>query len=253
MHKSKHSGTLPATDSTFHNKSTTYPAVSNLGGDYSEKVVPDSTHRGHGKANGASRNDPKNYMKGQDKTSKVQTLKEVKRTNPDQLKPSVLSKSCQPPVPRANDPAPVHNLVTSKNFIVANAVETILACPKKTTTTTKDYLRKEDYGKVPKYLNQIKSDIDAEYQYIQELQAQYDQSNGPQTSQLSEEERAGLIDGLKAKWEAVNTEYQGGTHITKLDTFGKVKRKEKQEAQLAQIEKDIEKLSKKNITVDHCS
>merc|ERR1712190_100938 len=230
---------------TFHNKSTTYPSSRNLAGDAKQKVVPDSTHRGHGKRNGAYKNDPTNYMKGKDKTGTVQSLAEVKRTNPETLKPTHLSDRMQPPVPRANEAAPVMNLVTSKNFVVANAVETILACPKKTTTTTKDYLRKEDYGKVPKYLNQIKSDIDAEYQYIQELQAQYDQSNGPQTSQLSEDERAGLIDGLKAKWEAVNTEYQGGTHITKLDTFGKVKRKEKQEAQLAQIEKDIEKLSKK--------
>merc|ERR1712039_207356 len=136
-------------------------------------------------------------------------------------KPTHLGERMQPPVPRANEAAPVMNLVTSKNFVVANAVETILACPKKTSTTTKDYLRKEDYGKVPKYLNQIKSDINAEYQYIQDLQTQYDQAYGQQTSQLSEEERKGLIDGLKAKWELVNTEYQGGTHITKLDTTAK--------------------------------
>merc|ERR1712060_795878 len=174
-------------------------------------------------------------------------------SNPESLKPTHLAGRMQPPVPRANEAAPVMNLVTPKNFVVANAVETILACPKKTSTTTKDYLRKEDYGKVPKYLNQIKSDINAEYQYIQDLQTQYDQQCGQQTSQLSEEERQGLIDGLKAKWEAVNTEYQGGTHITKLDTTGKKYRKEKQEAQLAQIEKDIEKLARQNIMVDNCS
>jgi len=252
MHKSIHSGTKPPTASTFHNKTTTYPAVSNLGGDAAQKVVPDSTHHGLGKKNGSYRNDATHYMKGQDKTGKVQTLAEVKRTHPESLKPTHLAPSIQPAVPRAHDAAPVMNLVTSKNFVVANAVETILACPKKTTTTAKDYVRKEDYGKVPKYLNQIKSDIDAEYRYINELQDQYNEINGPKVSPMSEEERQTLIDGLKAKWEAINTEYQGNTHITKLDTVGKKRSKEKLEAELSQIEKDIEKLNRRNIMVDHC-
>ena len=47
----------------------------------------------------------------------------------------------------------------------------------------------------------------------------------------------------------VNTAYQAGTHITKLDTRGKMKRKERHEAELSQIEKDIEKLSKKHIII----
>ena len=37
--------------------------------------------------------------------------------------------------------------------------------------------------------------------------------------------------------------------LASLDTIGKVKRKEMYEAQLAQIEKDIEKLSKKQVYV----
>ena len=66
---------------------------------------------------------------------------------------------------------------------------------------------------------------------------------------LAEEQQA-LLQGLKAKWEEINTEYQLGTHLTKLDTVGKVMRKEKAEAQLTQIEKDIEKLNKPKIVVD---
>merc|ERR1719310_1288314 len=127
------------------------------------------------------------------------------------------------------------NLVSSKNFIVANAVETILAAPKKVPQGAKDYLHKEDFGKVPKYLQHIKKDIEDEYEYIRQLQ---------------EQEKAGLIAGLKAKWEQTNTDYQATTHLTKLDTIGKVKRKEKFEAELSQIEKDIEKLNRKQILVD---
>jgi len=54
---------------------------------------------------------------------------------------------------------------------------------------------------------------------------------------------------LKAKWEKVNTDYQSQTHVTLMDTEGKVRRKEKCEAELSQLEKDIERLSKKNIQV----
>merc|ERR1712187_985962 len=109
-------------------------------------------------------------------------------------------------VPR-HDEAPVMNLVTSKNFIVANAVETILAAPKKVSEGAKDYLHKEDYGKVPKYLSHIKKDIESEYDYIRQLQAQQEDMQRPSVRPLDEQERSSLIEGLKAKWEQVNTEY----------------------------------------------
>ena len=68
---------------------------------------------------------------------------------------------------------------------------------------------------------------------------------------LGEEERLQLIDDLKAKWDKVNVTYQQSSvlSLASLDTIGKVKRKEMYEAQLAQIEKDIEKLSKKYVYV----
>merc|ERR1719203_1781216 len=188
-------------------------------------------------------------MKVGAKTGKVATLAEVKRNNPDVLKPSNVAPRHKPAVPRA-DEHPVHNLVTSKNFIVANAVETILAAPKKVSDGAKDYLHKEDYGKVPKYLTHIKKDIADEFNYIQELQQQQEDYNKSQLRLMDENERLALIDGLKAKWEQVNTDYQASTHLTKLDTIGKIKRKEKYEAELSQIEKDIEKLNRRSILVD---
>jgi len=83
-----------------------------------------------------------------------------------------------------------------------------------------------------------------------ELQQQREDRNKSLVSPLDEQERGVLINGLKAKWEQVNTEYQATTHLTKLDTIGKTKRKEKYEAELSQIEKDIERLNRKNILVD---
>ncbi|CAE7528427.1 aspS1 [Symbiodinium sp. KB8] len=116
-------------------------------------------------------------------------------------------------------------------------------------------LLQPDYGKIPKYLSHIKKDIDAEYEYIRQLQQQREQEEADRMRPLLEDERHHLIEGLKTKWESVNTAYQGGTHITKLDTMGKMKRKERHEAELSQIEKDIEKLSKKNIIInaDECA
>jgi Calmodulin-binding len=60
--------------------------------------------------------------------------------------------------------------------------------------------------------------------------------------QLSAEERAQLVGHLKTKWSSVNTAYQKMTFT--LDTPTKQKRKETYEAQLAEIEKDIQLLEK---------
>jgi hypothetical protein len=251
MHKSKFPSYIPPTASTFHTKGTTHPVTSNLGGNLAGKPVADKDARTMGKVPGAHKPVPAEYMKKCAKTEQVKSLSEVKQHQPELLKPSVLASRNMPPVPRAKDSGPVMNLVTSKNFVVANAVETILAAPKKVTEGAKDYLSKEDYGKVPKYLTQIKNDINAEYEYIRQLQEQQEEMRGSQQRALPDEERQMLIAGLKAKWEAVNTEYQGSTHLTKLDTTGKKARKEKYEAELSQIEKDIEKLNRKNIQISY--
>ena len=60
-------------------------------------------------------------------------------------------------------------LVSDKNYIVANAVENILAAPKVTGNQDQDYLKKKTYGKVPKYLKNIKNEIEDEYKYVQDL------------------------------------------------------------------------------------
>jgi len=248
MHRSKHNPQLPPTATTFGGAQTTHPSCMNIAGAAEGKLVPDKAVRTMGKPAGHSRNTPRDYMKKNAYTTKVQTLSEVKRGNPALLQPSELKPKLKPDVPKTVD-MPVMNLVTSKNFVVANAVETILAAPKKVSAQAKDYLSKEDYGRVPKYLKNIKQDIEAEYDYIRMLQEQEMQAQNSMVRSMPEEERLQLIASLKAKWEAVNTEYQGTTHLTVLDTAGKIGRKEKYESELSQIEKDIEKLNRKTILV----
>ncbi len=61
-------------------------------------------------------------------------------------------------------------LVSDKNFIVSNPVENILAAPKLPQNNEKDYLKKNNYGRVPKYLQKIKTEIEDEYQLVREMQ-----------------------------------------------------------------------------------
>lgn len=62
---------------------------------------------------------------------------------------------------------------------------------------------------------------------------------GAPTQVLTEEERAEMLAALKQKWDETNRQYQKITHMVKLDTCGKVRRKEEYERTLAQLEKDI--------------
>lgn len=243
MHRSKYDPNTPPTASTFHSRGTTHPTLSNLEGIHSDKPVADLSARTMGSAPGTARSVPTGYLKT--KGMKVPTLADVKRTNPDLLRPSSLSARMKPAVPARHE-TPIHNLVTSKNFVVANAVETILSTPRQPVDSGKDYLRKEDYGKVPKYLEHIKRDIQDEFDYIRQLQQQQQDATKSLATPMDELERLELIEGLKAKWEKMNTGYQAATHLTKLDTVGKIKRKEKFEVALQQIEKDIERLNRKD-------
>jgi len=141
------------------------------------------------------------------------------------------------------------NAKETKNFITSNAVENILAVPKREDEGV-DWLKKPHFGEVPPYLQKIKQEISDEYEYIKSMQEQADQ--GPSGMKLmAEDDRNGLITQLKQKWDAVNKTYQQTSvlSLASLDTIGKVKRKEMYEAQLAQIEKDIEKLSKTHVYV----
>merc|ERR1719443_2049302 len=165
----------------------------------------------------------------------------MRKHYPNALAPKEVKDPLKPPVPR-RDEKPIMNLVSSKNFVTANAVENILAAPKKVVQ------------EVPAYLTQIKKDIEEEYDYIRRLQDEEEEEiRNSQVRQLTEDEKNALIEGLKAKWEKVNTDYQATTHITYMDTVGKKIRKEKYEAMLMQIEKDIEKLHKRAVIVDVAS
>lgn len=248
LYRSKIDWRRPPSASTFHSRSSSNPLVSNIAGDALDKIVPDKDAHTFGKPRGHIRNMPESYLKKATRSFSVPSLREVKMKNPELLKPSHLKPlSKKVGVPKL-DERPFMNLVTSKNFIVANAVEVILADPKLPPKEGKDYMRKDDYGQVPKYLKHIKKDIEAEYDYIRMLDE--DARRPVEMRPIDQNERLVLIQGLKSKWEKVNKDYQGFTHITKLDSAGQKLRKEAWDSELQNIEKDIELLNKDGLLVD---
>ena len=61
-------------------------------------------------------------------------------------------------------------LKSDKNYITANAVDVILMQPKKKFEETKNYLSKNNYGKVPVYISTLRNNVENEYRTIREMQ-----------------------------------------------------------------------------------
>ena len=152
----------------------------------------------------------------------------------------------KPSVPSRDD-KPVQGLKTSQNYVNCNAVEVINSSPKKRKEMEVPFTAREDYGKVPAYLETVKAEIEHEKELVDKYVAeQYGPVNdGSRQEQVAmdEEERRELINKLKQRWGDVNAEYQKYCHKVILDTPGEIKRKASQEAELKQLEEYIEKLS----------
>ena len=112
-------------------------------------------------------------------------------------------------------------------------------------------LKKKTYGRVPKYVTKIKQEIEDEYNLVREMQIEEQNERDQQRQLMPEEERQELIAALKKKWEVLMRDYQKESHHGKLDTIGKMSRKEVLEAQMDQVEADIKKLQKNYIFVDN--
>ena len=152
-------------------------------------------------------------------------------------------ESYKPPVPSRSD-KPVLGRRTDKNYITCNAVEVIQSTPKQ--VQGEEIRLHEEYGKIPSYLSSVKAAMEKERQLVEKYVAeQYGPSSQDEETQLmNDSERLELIDRLKQRWDDVNFVYQKYCHKVQLDTPGEIKRKATQEAELKQLEEDIEKLSR---------
>jgi hypothetical protein len=168
---------------------------------------------------------------------------------PDPRKPAEPKTKLKAPLPNKNE-RPIMGLVSAKNYITANAVENILAQPKRLPPEPVPATMRADFGKVPGYLKTVRKQIDHEKAIVAEFNnrmAQQTQQASSTVKKMSEDERQDLIVALKARWKHVNAAYQKLSFT--LDTPAKRTRKEKYEEQLVQIEKDIETLSRRVVLV----
>ena len=62
---------------------------------------------------------------------------------------------------------------------------------------------------------------------------------------LTAEERDAILRGLKVNWEEIHYQYQGLSVVT--DTAPKKNRKERMEAEMKQLERDIETIEKHRV------
>lgn len=175
---------------------------------------------------------------------------------PPKCKNQRLVNGRKPNVPRHND----QNLVpqqSNKDFIKANAVENITSVPRKpklqyvdTNTGKKNdlissglvprFTLKKEYGKLPEYLKNRNEQV----QHSQDCYDAYVATQMKQNSleQVNDNARDYVLTGLKSKWEELHHQYQGLSVIT--DTAPKKNIKERMEAQMSQLERDIDRFER---------
>merc|ERR1739848_552375 len=105
---------------------------------------------------------------------------------------------------------------------------------------TLKYVKKDNYGETPKYLTKRKEEAERQQQEYDEYVKESMRKGA--MKELSYEERQMTIAGLKCNWEEIHHQYQGLSVVT--DTAPKKNRKERMEAEMNQLEKDIELLEK---------
>lgn len=245
LRKSIHSGLCPPSYSTFGLKGTSKPGVQNVGG--STTPQPGSSHvfvkpaAMMGPPLGAVRASPTDPLIKHSKAKRIGTLHQLRQSAPDSLTTTRPKPKIKPDVPKMSD-KPVFGIKSDMNYIKYNAIVNMLSRPPE-VKPEENFLKKEGYGEVPKYLQEIKAQIQSEYDFIASLKNSGKNAKQPQSRMLPEEERLSLLQALKARWEQVNFQHQGMTFKSKIDTISEARKKEMLEEQLAQLEAHMEKLS----------
>jgi hypothetical protein len=124
----------------------------------------------------------------------------------------------KPPVPTIKD-KPIMGLKSDKNYITANAVDVILMQPKKKVKEDANYLKKKNYGKVPDYLNELKTKVEEEYKTIREMQIRNEEEEAAKKKKLQEDELTALREGLKKRLEELKISYGELSHKKVFDTL----------------------------------
>ncbi|XP_075683647.1 enkurin [Rhinoderma darwinii] len=173
--------------------------------------------------------------------------------------PRCLAEEKRPPVPHRTE-QPIMGVQTSKSFITTNVAEAVMAVPKKpqpnyvdtkkgdkylleTSGLVPKYIKKKDYGSTPEYLAKRNEDV-------RRAQEDYDayvkeRLRMGAMKQLSEDERQCVLQGIKKNWDQLHHEFQGLSVV--IDTPPKKAHKEALEAEMRQLERDIDMIERHRI------
>ncbi|CAF1013755.1 unnamed protein product [Didymodactylos carnosus] len=193
-----------------------------------------------------------NFLK---KHEKEKRLPEVKETT-TKIDRNEIRK---PAVPTKND-IPKMGVKTEKNFIQSNALDAVMAVPRKPERNLVDdrfgdnfpvdpsglvpkYLKKKDFGEVPVYIKKRQEDMKKAQDEYSSYVTDYFRRGAMR--EMGDSERRSVIDGLKKQWEDVHHEYQ--TLSVLIDTIPKRQRKERLEHEMQLLEKDIDLLEKHQV------
>lgn len=191
-----------------------------------------------------------NFLKKHSKEPILPDKREFHYADEDRKKPTVPPKQDQP----------LMGLKTTKNFLTTNAVQNITSVPRRpekiyvdTKKGDKNYLEpsglepkfihKKDYGNTPEYLKKRQEEVKRAQEEYNHYVAEHFRRGA--MKQLTDEERQGILNGLKKNWEDIHEQYQGLSVVT--DTAPKKNRKERMEAEMKQLERDIETLEKHKV------
>ncbi|ORZ34446.1 calmodulin-binding-domain-containing protein [Catenaria anguillulae PL171] len=180
----------------------------------------------------------------------------LKRGDGDKLKPEVPKHHPNRSVRKA--PLPEEPGVipgpSGTDFIKSNRATMVHSEPPAPAPAPRSFRRKANYGRAPTYLEQRKIELEQmqEAAYLEsgaaELAAEGAGAGaGGDMVLLPESERRAILEGLRANWEKLNSEYQK-LSLT-VDTVPKIARKVNMEQHLKRIEEDILRFSHENIYV----
>jgi len=236
MYRSKYPGNLPPTLSTFGNVVTSNVCgATNAGGNINFECARSHTRPGatFGPANGVL---PKQIPKPSKGTTNL--------PKPAPFKRNIEAK--HPPVPKANETSVVSGLEPVTNFVVKNAIKNILMeTGERAPDRRKEIFKHENFGKIPAYLIENKDIVEEEKRAVENrMLAEQKELRDGGMYVLPEQQRIELLQRMKEEWAKTNTDYQGMTHLINLDTIGKVRRKERYEKTLQEVEQNIAVLSK---------
>ncbi|KEG08787.1 enkurin [Trypanosoma grayi] len=247
-HKSKFSGSkaAPPTASTFGIHGTS-AVVANMGGEVTEPSIhPAKKPLGtFGRDAGCTVN-PETFLKkneGPYTASRGATTLNNKKF----LKAKKDTAKLKDDIPSRYD-KPIMGLKTDKNYVVANAVESILAIPTKNVPPPESRaVDRADFGKVPVYLEEVKTEIEERHALVERLKASQ-REVAERWSELSADELEQLRQGLQRRWDSLNSEYHS-RGFSKLQTPSQKAHHEALGKELNAVEFAMQKVSRAHVFV----